>query len=215
MKYKIRYPEVTFTKEKESARLNKKEETISLKKEGNNHLKKGELKQSLKFYSEAIKINFNDPILFANRSACYNKLKSFEEAILDAQEAIRIDPNYIKAYNRLASSYKSAGQIKEAIEVYRKVMKLSDDNKIFTYCNEQIRNLRKDNNLEKEKVHRKTNNFTIDTNKYNIDSLLKSPSILQLAHSFISNPNFVSKMNKIMKDPKKINEIFNKFSSNT
>jgi len=92
-------------------------EANRLKKKGNNLLKKGDLKQSLKAYTEAIKINFNDAILFSNRSVCHNKLKSFEEAILDAQEAIKIDPTYIKAYNRLANSYKSVGQIDEAVGV--------------------------------------------------------------------------------------------------
>lgn len=124
----------------------------------------------MKVYTEAIKINFNDAVLFSNRSVCYDKLKFFEEAILDAQEAIRIDPTYIKAYNRLANSYKAVGQIKKAVQAYRKVMSLTVNVEILTYCKEQITKFRRENNLGRNKkiIAETVNKSSNETKNFNV-----------------------------------------------
>lgn len=214
IKYKGHFPKINFIKKKN---LKEKVEADILKKEGNELLKRGKLKEALKNYTKAIKINFNDAILFSNRSVCFNKLKFFEEAIFDAQEAIRIDSTYVKAYNRLANSYKALGQKKEAIEAYRKVMELSIENgENFRHCKQEIIKLKSETGLGKKKLNEKANltKFSSESTNFNLSSLFKNPSILKLAQNFMSNSNLMLKINEIMKDPETIKKMMNKMDKN-
>ena len=50
------------------------------------------------------------------RAAAYTQVGNYEAAIDDSNEAIRLDPNYSKAYSRLGLAYYTQGKYKEAIE---------------------------------------------------------------------------------------------------
>ena len=50
------------------------------------------------------------------RAAAYTQVGDYEAAIGDSNEAIRLDPNYSKAYSRLGLAYYTQGKYKEAIE---------------------------------------------------------------------------------------------------
>ena len=53
-------------------------------------------------------------ILFANTSLCHFKLGRFEEALRDAEDAIKIHPRYVKGYYRAAQAHTALHQFKEA-----------------------------------------------------------------------------------------------------
>ena len=51
-------------------------------------------------YTEAINEDGKDHTLFTNRSAAYHNLKKYDEAILDAEIAIKLAPTWTKGYFR-------------------------------------------------------------------------------------------------------------------
>lgn len=54
-------------------------------------------------YSEAIKRNPRDHRTYSNRSACYQKLVAFPEALKDAEKCIELAPTFAKGYSRKAA----------------------------------------------------------------------------------------------------------------
>jgi stress-induced-phosphoprotein 1 len=70
------------------------------KEKGNELFKAGKFPDAIKFYSEAIKRNPDDPKLYSNRAACYTKLMEFNMAVSDCDKCIEKDPKFVKAYIR-------------------------------------------------------------------------------------------------------------------
>jgi len=58
----------------------------------------GDFPTAMKFYNQSAIENPKDAKLFRNRAACYSKLMAFPEALKDCEEAIRLDPTFVKAY---------------------------------------------------------------------------------------------------------------------
>jgi stress-induced-phosphoprotein 1 len=64
------------------------------REEGNKLFKEGDFAGAVKQYTEAIKRNPTDPRGYNNRALAYTKLLALSEALKDANEAIKIDPNF-------------------------------------------------------------------------------------------------------------------------
>ncbi|WBW74576.1 serine/threonine protein phosphatase with TPR repeat [Schizosaccharomyces osmophilus] len=92
---------------------------LTLKNEANSALKEGHVPKAVELYSEAIKLDSQNAILYSNRSFAYFKLEDYGLAIIDATKAIEIDPNFAKAYYRRASAHISLFQPKEAAKDYK------------------------------------------------------------------------------------------------
>lgn len=71
--------------------------------EGNVKFKAGDFAGSISDYTEATKRNPEDPRNFTNRASAYTKLLAISEAMKDAEQAIKIDPLFAKAYCRKAN----------------------------------------------------------------------------------------------------------------
>ncbi|XP_020969407.1 protein SGT1 homolog A-like [Arachis ipaensis] len=50
------------------------------------------------YYSEAINLDPNNPLLYANRAQAHIKLQNFTEVVSDANKAIQLSPSLAKAY---------------------------------------------------------------------------------------------------------------------
>jgi stress-induced-phosphoprotein 1 len=66
----------------------------------------------MKFYNQSAIENPKDSKLFRNRAACYSKLMAFPEALKDCEEAIRLDPAFVKAYVQKGSVLVSCKKLK-------------------------------------------------------------------------------------------------------
>lgn len=76
-----------------------------LKTMGNEAYKKGDFVEALALYDKAISLDSNKAIYHCNKSAALIGLGRFQEAILECEESIQLDPSYNRAHNRLAMIY--------------------------------------------------------------------------------------------------------------
>ena len=85
--------------------LNKKSERF--KTQGNQALKKGNYEVALRKYTRAIEeAKVENPIYYGNRAQTQFQLKEYEKCIKDCDEAIRVDPKFMKSYYRKSMAYR-------------------------------------------------------------------------------------------------------------
>lgn len=74
-----------------------------LKRMGNDHYRKGNFAEALSFYDRAIAVSPATAVYYFNRSAALIGLRRLVEAVRECEEAIRLDPGYVRAHHRLGS----------------------------------------------------------------------------------------------------------------
>ncbi|KAF7307750.1 TPR-REGION domain-containing protein [Mycena kentingensis (nom. inval.)] len=90
-----------------------------LRAEGNTLFHSKKYAQAEKKYTAALSIDPVNAILLANRAACYNALGRPLKGREDAKKATEIDPEYSKAWFRLAASEDALRNLAECIEAYQ------------------------------------------------------------------------------------------------
>ena len=75
-----------------------------LKRRGNELFATRQYDEAIELYNKAIAIDPENAVLYSNRSACYASKKQWQKALEDAKISISKDPNFIKAYHRLAAA---------------------------------------------------------------------------------------------------------------
>lgn len=72
-----------------------------LKLKGNTLMSGKKYDEAIESYTEAIKLDFANPVYYSNRAAAHSSKGDHLSAIGDAEKAIEVDPSYVKAYHRL------------------------------------------------------------------------------------------------------------------
>ncbi|KAL3631462.1 hypothetical protein CASFOL_024446 [Castilleja foliolosa] len=85
-----------------------------LKKMGNASYKNGHFAKALTLYDKAIAMSPANATYHFNRAAALMGLKRLVEAVRECEEAIRLDPGYVRAQHRLGSLFLSLGQVENA-----------------------------------------------------------------------------------------------------
>ncbi|KAL3821247.1 hypothetical protein ACJIZ3_007152 [Penstemon smallii] len=85
-----------------------------LKRMGNDSYKKGHFTEALGFYEKAIVLSPGNAAYHFNRAAALMGLRRLMEAVRECEEAIKLDPSYVKAHHRLGSLLLSLGQVESA-----------------------------------------------------------------------------------------------------
>ena len=67
-------------------------------------------------------------IYYSNRANAYLAQSKFKEAIEDCQQAIAIDPTYVKAFTRLGDAQLSSSLYTESIASFESALKLDPEN---------------------------------------------------------------------------------------
>ena len=67
-----------------------------LKQKGNDAMKDKKFDSAVKFYSEAIKLDPNNHVLYSNRSAAYMKQERYHNALKDAEKTVDIKKDWAK-----------------------------------------------------------------------------------------------------------------------
>ncbi len=98
------------------------------KDKGNLLVQEKKFAEALECYSKAIELDSKDPILYSNRSLMHSNLNEFDLALIDADKAIEINPNYSKAYLRRGKALEGLGRIEEALNTYHSGLEKDNNN---------------------------------------------------------------------------------------
>ncbi|GAV64063.1 Thioredoxin domain-containing protein/TPR_2 domain-containing protein/TPR_8 domain-containing protein/TPR_11 domain-containing protein [Cephalotus follicularis] len=85
-----------------------------VKRAGNEQYKRGNFGEALSLYDKAIALAPGNAAYRSNRAAALTGLGRVVEAVKECEEAVRLDPNYGRAHQRLASLYLRLGQVDNA-----------------------------------------------------------------------------------------------------
>ena len=120
------------------------------KEKGNHLVQERKYQEALDCYTKAIELDKNDPILYSNRSAMYYNLNDFENALLDAEEAIYLKPDYAKAYLRKGNALEKQYKYQEALDTYKTGLQKDKNNtqllEAYQILEDSLKNLNSDKN---------------------------------------------------------------------
>ncbi|KAL6553501.1 hypothetical protein OROGR_007343 [Orobanche gracilis] len=85
-----------------------------LKRMGNDSYKNGHFAEALTLYDKAIMMSPANAAYHFNRAAALMGLRQLIEAVRECEEAVRLDPGYVRAHHRLGSLLLSLGQVENA-----------------------------------------------------------------------------------------------------
>jgi len=100
--------------------------------DGNNAFQSGRNQEAYDLYSEALAVDpSNDQYnaaIYCNRAAASLKLRKWDLVVIDCDAAIRLKPDYVKAYLRRGQAYVELERFDDAIRDYERAQKLEPDN---------------------------------------------------------------------------------------
>ncbi|XP_010053119.2 serine/threonine-protein phosphatase 5 isoform X1 [Eucalyptus grandis] len=117
-----------------------------LKLQANEAFKAHKYAQAIDLYSQAIELNGETAVYWANRAFAHSKLEEYGSAIQDASKAIEIDPKYSKGYYRRGAAYLAMGKFKDALKDFQQVKRLCpndpDASKKLKECEKAVMKLK-------------------------------------------------------------------------
>lgn len=108
------------------------EDAERFKSQGNAYMQQKEYESACDCYTQALRASPSGPqshVYFSNRAAALLSLKKFDQAILDSERALALQPTYAKAHARLGLAHFLLGDYRMAMEAYTVALKYEPDNK--------------------------------------------------------------------------------------
>ncbi|XP_047963730.1 TPR repeat-containing thioredoxin TTL1-like [Salvia hispanica] len=98
---------------------------------GNDLFKSERFTEACSAYGEGLRHDPSNSVLYCNRAACWFKLGMWEHSVDDCNQALRIQPSYIKALLRRAASNRKLERWSEAVRDYEVLRReLPDDKEV-------------------------------------------------------------------------------------
>ncbi|CAN0897351.1 Serine/threonine-protein phosphatase 5 [Linum grandiflorum] len=170
----IETPQVILTMEVDSSNVSRAEE---LKVQANEAFKVHKYNQAIDLYTQAIELNAQNAVYWANRAFAHTKLEEYGSSIEDASKAIEIDPKYSKAcsdtkastnpgYYRRGAAYLALGKYKQALKDFQQVKKISpkdpDAAKKLKECEKAVQKLKFEEAIAAPEAERRSVAESID-----------------------------------------------------
>ena len=105
-------------------RAEQRSKAESLKNEANELFNSKKWEEALKLYQEAADMDPTNIMILCNRAFAHIKLENFENAVADADQSLKIDPKFTKAYYRRATARMMQGKLRLALQDLRTVLQL-------------------------------------------------------------------------------------------
>ncbi|KAG7358489.1 TPR repeat-containing serine/threonine protein kinase [Nitzschia inconspicua] len=110
---------------------------------GNKAFADKDFNAAIQHYTKAIQLEPTNHVFFSNRSASYAGLKEWEKSMQDAKECIRLDPEFIKGYYRLATAQLEMKNFDAAEATIKQGMTLDANNSQLSRTLRSIKQARK------------------------------------------------------------------------
>jgi len=96
---------------------------------GNESMKCKDFPDAIACYTRSLEHLATDPATYSNRALAYLKTKEYARALEDAEAAIKLKPDYIKAYHRRGKAYFSMNKLELAIRDFQYILEQEPNNK--------------------------------------------------------------------------------------
>ena len=87
-----------------------------------------QFEDAIRDFSEALKINSQDPRIYEQRAAVVMKMNDYDKALADYSEAIKLKPNEVRYYLYRSYIYETKGDVKNSMADTERALKLDPGN---------------------------------------------------------------------------------------
>ncbi|RCV20521.1 hypothetical protein SETIT_4G062500v2 [Setaria italica] len=94
----------------------------------NESFKQKKYHEAAMHYTQAMKMNPNDPRIFSNRAQCYINLGALPQGLEDAEKCIELDPTFLKGYVRKAKVQFLLEDYENAMATYQEGLRCDPNN---------------------------------------------------------------------------------------
>jgi stress-induced-phosphoprotein 1 len=164
---------------------------------GNEFFKKQDYVNAKKEYDEAVKRCPTDPTIYANRAAALTKLLAHPDALRDLDEALRLDPKYVKAYHRKGTCHQFMKEYHKALKAYESGLAIDPNDESCKQGKASVLSTIQAQQSNKEVDEEQVRHAMADPE---IQAILKDPQINLVLQQLQENPR--SGQEAINKDPK-------------
>jgi len=105
-----------------------KKKAAEAKDKGNKFFLAKDYTQAIEWYSKAIQFDPTDAAFYSNRAAAYMGKNNFEAALGDADQCIKLMPNWVKGYYRKGAALVAMSRHDEATRAFRRGLECEPDN---------------------------------------------------------------------------------------
>mmetsp|Transcript_25347 Transcript_25347/g.70913 ORF Transcript_25347/g.70913 Transcript_25347/m.70913 type:complete len:132 (-) Transcript_25347:362-757(-) len=109
--------------------MGSEEAAQTFKQQGNEEYKAQNYLKAAALYSKAIKEDPSNAVLFSNRCEALLQLKKVGKALQDAEEVIKLKPDWEKGFYRKGSVLEAMERYQEALDCYRQAAEINPDNR--------------------------------------------------------------------------------------
>lgn len=166
------------------------------KEKGNEFLKKGDMENAVNMYSEGIKLDSNNYVLYSNRCTAYLQLKSFQKAFEDAQKVISLNSGWAKGYLRCGQALYGLGRLQEAIDMLNKGLGSNPDAQTQAQLQKTLADVQQALQQQEQK-----NPFAQLFNENMFSVLATNPQLKPL----LQDQDFMAKVKLVQQNPNLIN----------
>lgn len=104
------------------------ESAAEAKAAGTTAFNAGDFAAAVTHYSSAISSDPTNHVFYSNRSAAYAKQEKYKEALLDANECIKLNPTWTRGYSRRGAAYVGLRNWRAALGAYEEGLKIEPEN---------------------------------------------------------------------------------------
>ncbi|KAJ3226678.1 hypothetical protein HK099_004422 [Clydaea vesicula] len=188
--------------------LEKKKKSELLKSKGNKKMAEKNYKEAIDFYTQAIEVDNQNAVFYANRAAAHSQNGDHANAVVDSKLAIEVDPDYSKAYSRMGHAQFCMGDYKEAVQSYESGLALDPENQTMKQSLASAKAKLNEKSSTTKGEQKSTNPLEAlglglpggagaggMPGGMDFASMMSNPALMNMAQQMMSNPNMAGLLN--------------------